>query len=272
MKIISAEERLLQQTGAKIAIFGQWGIGKTSLLKTLDEPTLCLDFEAGLLAVQDWSGDAISVRTWEDARDIACLIGGANPALKSSSAYSQKHFETVKTKWKECDFSASLISDSKYKCIFIDSVTIASKLCLTWCKSQSEAFSEKSGKQDTRAAYGLLASEMSGWLNQFQHVPDKDIIIVGLLEQKTDDFNRASWVPQIEGSKTANEIPGILDEVISMVPMKESEPDGRIILVRKFVCHTLNANSYPAKDRSGRLNEIEDAHLGKLLNKIKIKK
>ena len=38
---------------------------------------------AGLLAVKDWSGDSISVRTWEDARDIACLIGGVNPASKS---------------------------------------------------------------------------------------------------------------------------------------------------------------------------------------------
>ena len=80
MKIISAEERLKQQTGVKMAIFGGFGIGKTSLLKTLSEPTLCLDFEAGLLAVQDWLGDSISVRTWEDARDIACLIGGINPA------------------------------------------------------------------------------------------------------------------------------------------------------------------------------------------------
>ncbi|GHT98556.1 hypothetical protein FACS1894126_4150 [Alphaproteobacteria bacterium] len=261
MKIISAEERLKQQTGVKMAIFGQYGVGKTSLLKTLEEPTICLDFEAGLLAVQEWSGDSITVRTWEEARDIACLIGGANPALKASSAYSQKHFDAVKIRYKDCNFS-------QYKCCFIDSITIASKLCLSWCKSQPEAVSEKSGKQDVRSAYGLLASEMSAWLNQFQHVPDKDIVIVGLLEQKTDDFNRTTWAPQIEGVKTANEIPGILDEVISMVAMKgESEK-----LIRKFVCHTLNTNGYPAKDRSGRLSEIEEAHLGKLLNKIKGKK
>jgi hypothetical protein len=259
MKIISAEERLKQQTGVKMAIFGPFGIGKTSLLKTLDEPTLCLDFEAGLLAVQGWSGDSISVRTWENARDIACLIGGVNPALKANSAYSQKHFDAVKTKYKDYDFS-------KYKCIFVDSITIASKLCLAWCKSQPESFSEKNGKPDTRSAYGLLASEMSAWLSQFQHIPDKDIIIVGLLEQKTDDFNRTSWVPQIEGSKTTLEIPAILDEVISMVTIKNE--NGK--LDRKFVCRTLNAAGYPAKDRSGRLDETEDAHLGKLLAKIKI--
>lgn len=256
MKIISAEERLKQQTGVKLAIFGSFGIGKTSLLKTLSEPTLCLDFEAGLLAVQSWSGDSVSVRTWEDARDIACLIGGVNPASKS--VYGQRHFETAKAKFKDCDFE-------KYKCIFIDSITIASKICLAWCKNQPESFSEKSGKPDIRAAYGLLAFEMSAWLNQFQHIPDKDIIFVGLLNQKTDDFNRTSWVPQIEGTKTAVELPGILDEVISMVPMKGESAN----LERKFVCHTLNANMYPAKDRSGCLNEIEDAHLGKLLAKIK---
>ena len=152
MRIISATDRLKRQTGVKMALFGQFGIGKTSLLKTLDEPTLCLDFEAGMLAVQDWGGDSISVRTWEEARDIACLVGGANPA--SWNAYSQHHYDSAKTKFSDCDFS-------QYKCIFIDSITIASKICLNWCKNQPPAFSDKTGKPDTRAAYGLLAQEMS---------------------------------------------------------------------------------------------------------------
>lgn len=265
MKIISASERLKQQTGVKMAIFGSYGVGKTSLLKTLNEPTLCLDFEAGLLAVQEWQGDSISVRTWEDARDIACLIGGINPASKS--VYSQRHFDAAKAKYSDCDFSASLISDSKYSCIFIDSITIASKICLAWCKNQPESFSEKTGKPDTRAAYGLLASEMSNWLNQFQHIPNKDVIFVGLLDSKTDEFNRTTWTPSIEGAKTALELPGILDEVISMIIMKNEEGN----LERKFVCHTLNPAGYPAKDRSGQLEQLESADLGKLLTKIKSK-
>jgi hypothetical protein len=53
-----------------------------------------------------------------------------------------------------------------------------------------------------------------------------------------------------------------------MVAMKDDS--GK--LVRKFVCRTLNAVGYPAKDRSGRLAETEDAHLGKLLRVIKTKK
>ena len=37
---------------------------------------------------------------------------------------------------------------------------------------------------------------------------------------------------------------------------------------RAFVCHTLNTWGYPAKDRSGRLDAIEEPHLGRLMEKI----
>ena len=247
MKIISADQRLKQQTGVKMVIFGGFGIGKTRLLTTLDEPTLCIDLEAGLLAVQDWQGDAISIRTWNEARDIACLIGGPNPALRPDQPYSQKHYEYV------CAHYGDPTAMKKYKCIFIDSITVASRLCLTWAKSQPESFSDKTGRSDTRAAYGLLASEMMAWLNQFQHIPQKDVILVGILEQRLDDFNRPLWVPQCEGSKTANEIPGVLDEGISMVAMKTEDAPAK----RAFVCQTLNPWGYPAKDLSGRLEMVE---------------
>ncbi len=89
MKIISADERLKQHTGVKLAIFGRYGLGKTSLLKTLDEPTLCLDFEAGLLAVKDcWDGDIISVRGWEEARELACLLGKVSAGSPACYGFS----------------------------------------------------------------------------------------------------------------------------------------------------------------------------------------
>ncbi|WCR54477.1 MAG: hypothetical protein PG981_001499 [Wolbachia endosymbiont of Ctenocephalides orientis wCori] len=121
--------------------------------------------------------------------------------------------------------------------------------------------------QDMRAAYGLLAQEMMAWLNQFQHISDKDIIIVGTLGQYLDDFNRSTWLPQCEGTKTASEIPGIVDEVISMVGIKKD--DGKE--VRSLVCHALNPWGYPAKDGSGCLDMVEEPNLGKLLTKIKTK-
>nr|BDD46864.1 hypothetical protein 28 [bacterium] len=261
LKIVSADERLKNSQGVKMVIFGPFGIGKTSLLKTLDDPTLCIDSEAGMLAVQDWGGDSVSVRTWEEARDIACILGGSNPSFESSEPYSQPHYDYLCEK-----FGGSEVFD-KYKCFFFDSITEVARLCMRWCKKQPEAFSEKTGKPDTRGAYGLLGQEMMGWLSQIQHIPNKDIILVGILEQKTDEFNRTFWVPQIEGSKTANELPGILDQVISMVEMQAED-----VSYRAFVCQTLNEWKYPAKDRSGRLEIVEEPHLGKLLKKIKSKK
>jgi hypothetical protein len=101
---------------------------------------------------------------------------------------------------------------------------------------------------------------MLSWVNQFQHLAGKDVIFVGGLDQKTDDFNMVIYSPQVEGSKMAAELPGILDDVITMAAIQGT---------RKFICQTLNVEGYSAKDRSGKLGVLEDADLGKLLKKIK---
>jgi len=60
LPIISADERLAEHRGIKGCIFGKSGIGKTSLLKTLDPATtLFFDLEAGDLAIGDWPVDTI---------------------------------------------------------------------------------------------------------------------------------------------------------------------------------------------------------------------
>ena len=70
---------------------------------------------------------------------------------------------------------------------------------------------------------------------------------------------------QVEGSKTGLELPGIVDEVITLAEVrpKEGAP------FRAFVCTTINDFGFPAKDRSGRLAMLEPAHLGRLMTKIR---
>jgi hypothetical protein len=260
LKVTNLNKIQSNQKSVKMVIFGPFGVGKTSLLKTLEELTLCLDFEAGLLSVQNWQGtdgsspDVVSLKTWEEARDLACLICGPNPA-KKDQIYSQRHYEYC-TK-KHSDLVEKI---RNYKCIFIDSITVASRLCLEFAKNHPDVINTKTGKPDIRSAYGILATEMLAWVNQFQHLQQIDVVFVGGLDQKQDEFNRTVYAPQCEGSKIAAELPGILDEVITMVAIQGT---------RKFVCQTLNQDGYPAKDRSGKLNVLEEAHLGKLLKKIK---
>ena len=212
IRIISADDRLQEPAGIKGQIWGRYGVGKTSLLWTLDPKfTLAIDLEAGMLAVQGWLGDSVHIRTWDEARDLACWIGGPNPALRSDQPYSLAHFDHVS---KELGDPKTL---EKYQTVFVDSTTNAARYCLQWGKGQPEAFSDRTGKPDMRGAYGVLGREMTAWATQWQYAAGKNIWLVGGLEEKTDDFNRRFWCPLLDGTKAQNELPYIFDEVISMV-------------------------------------------------------
>jgi hypothetical protein len=260
LKIISAEERLAESRGIKAAIFGGSGQGKTSLLWTLpSDRTIFMDLEAGDLAVEGWTGDTIRPRTWQECRDFAAFIGGPNPALRDEQSYSPAHYAMA------CEQFGDPAKLDRYETLFVDSISVAGRLCFQWCRGQPEAFSEKSGKPDIRGAYGLHGREMIAWLTHLQHTRGKNIIFVGILDEKLDDFNRKVYVPQIDGSKTGLELPGIVDEVLTLTALKDEQGQLR----RALVCQTLNPWGYPAKDRSGRLEMVEEPHLGRLFAKIR---
>ncbi len=259
MKIIKASERMAQRGGIKAVILGPSGAGKTTLLRTLpEETTLFYDLEAGDLAVEGWGGDTVRPRTWDECRNLAVLIAGPNPALRDEQFYSAAHFEHVNR-----DGAADALR--QYDTIFIDSITVAGRLCFQWSSGQPEAFSEKTGKPDTRGAYGLHGREMLAWLSCLQHARDRNVVFVGILDQKEDDYGRTQWVPQIEGSKVGRELPGIVDEVITMNELATDEGEK----YRGLVCTSPNPWGFPAKDRSGRLDQVERPHLGKLFEKIR---
>jgi len=260
LPIITADERLAEVRGVKAAIFGPPGIGKTTLLRTLNSTTsLFFDLEAGDLAIEGLAIDTIRPRTWRECRDFAVFIGGPNPALRKDQPYSEDHYQAICKKYGDPKVL------EKYDTVFIDSITVAGRLCFQWCKGQPEAHSEKTGKPDIRGAYGLHGREMIAWLTHLQHTRAKNVIFVGILDEKLDDFNRKVFVPQIDGSKTGLELPGIVDEVLTLTSL----PDDKGVPQRVFVCHTQNSWGYPAKDRSGRLDLLEPPHLGQLIEKIR---
>ena len=148
----------------------------------------------------------------------------------------------------------------------MDSITVAGRLCFQWCSQQKKEVTSSGGSIDNRKVYGLHGQEMIAWLTHLQHTRDKNIWFVGILDEKLDDFNRKYYAPQIEGSKTGLELPGIVDQVITMA---EIQPDDKGKSYRAFICHTINQFNYPAKDRSRRLEAVEEPHLGNLMEKIR---
>lgn len=255
-RIISADERMAEKSGVKALILGPYGIGKTSLLRTLDaETTLFVDGEAGDLAVQDVPSDTIRPLTWPECRHLAAFIGGPNPAFPDTAVYSTAHYAEAVTMFGEGALA-------KYETVFVDSLTKLSRLCLQWCQQQPEAFNAQ-GRPDLRGAYGLLGREMLGFATQLQHARALNVILTCAMEQAKDDFGRLNWEPHIEGSKTGRELPGIVDEVISyaLIDFGDGAP------VRAFVTQKDNEYGMPAKDRSGRLDPVEEPHLGKLIAK-----
>ena len=261
LQIISAEQRLAEKRGHKIVVCGASGVGKTTLARTLEpHSTLFMDLEAGDAAIEGYEIDVIRPKTWADCRDFACYLGGQTLLWRRIS-------HIVKRIMIMC--VNILVIQNKQSvntklCLLI-LLRLQGDLCFQWCTQQPESRSDRTGKLDTRAAYGLHGREMMGWLTQLQHIRSKNVVFVGILDEVTDDYGRKQYALQIEGSKTGRELPGIVDEVITMAVMAGDNGP-----YRAFICGALNEWGYPAKDRSGRLDTLEEPHLGKLLNKMSV--
>ena len=258
LPIISAQQRMAERKGVKLLMLGKSGIGKTTRLKDLDPATtLFIDIEAGDPAVADWPGDTIRPASWPESRDFFVFLAGPDKSLPPDSAFSQAHYDHVIEQFGD---TAQL---DRYQTFFLDSITQLSRQCFAWCKTQPGTVSDRSGKPDLRAAYGLLGQEMISALTHLQHARGKNVVFVAILDERLDDYNRKVFVPQIEGSKTSLELPGIVDEVVTLAEIKAE--DGSTY--RAFVTNTINPYGFPAKDRSGRLDLLEPPHLGALIAK-----
>ncbi len=243
----------------KIGIFGEHGIGKTTLLKTVDaRSTLLVNTDRGDLAVKsiDKELNRIEPRTWEECKDIACYISGYNPMYGPTDDYNKKHYEYAK------EIYSKKFPLNKYNIIFFDSMSRMSTLALNWSLGRPEAFTKK-GERNLMGAYGLLGKQLVNFLYQLQF-SDKNIVVVGALDKVTDpETKMTSWEVRIEGRKGANEIIGVFDQIVSMVWVYAKNNQKS----RAFVCDKDNRWNYPAKKRSN-LEEVEEPHLGNLLDKI----
>lgn len=259
-----------------IALFGPAGIGKTSQLKTLDpKKTLLIDLEAGEVAITGHPVDRIrvmevaqkmGVHPWKLAQAIACLIAGPDPTdeaispdgIRTPGPYSVEAYEAYAKQMDPAMFE-------QYDTLFIDSLTVVSRWSFHYTQRHDpDAFSEKTGRPDTRGAYGAHGRGVVHWLTTLQHQRKYNVVVVGILNEIKDDLGRVTMEPQLTGSMIGKDLPGIFDEVVSMVNLRQE--DGTAY--RAFICHQDNPYAVPAKDRSGCLELVEKPHLGELISKV----
>lgn len=275
LQLETAQDRMARQKKLNTLIMGKSGVGKTYLARTLPpETTLFADAEAGTLSLEKskdqpaWQGTTLNLRKesqklgvhpWELCRALACILAGPDPAAKDGpySFLSYQQYVNV-----VCGGNATMFDH--FQNIFVDSVTVVSRWCLDWAKKQPEAFSEKTGKPDTRGAYGVLGQELVMWATQLQHQP-KNIILSCILEEEMDEFKRVFWNSQIEGKQAGKKLPGIFDLVMTLAWVDFGEPHGK---QRVLITQENNEFGYPAKDRSGLLEKFERPDLGAIIAKI----
>src|SRR5262249_36856142 len=112
------------------------------------------------IAVADLSVASVRPRTWEECRNLACALGGPNPALPPTVAYSEAHYNEVMK-------NPELAGLTGYQILFIDSLTAAARLSFAGAEQQPQAISDR-GRKDLRAIYGAHARNMLSWLNQLR--------------------------------------------------------------------------------------------------------
>jgi hypothetical protein len=193
--------------------------------------------------------------TWPEIRDLIVRIAGPNRSFAPHESFSQAHFDRVDGYFPDIE---------KTQTIFFDTVTAAVRLAFRWASQQPEALTER-GKLDLRSVYGSCARESLLALHHLQSVRGKNIILVGALETVTDDYGRVEHKLQAEGQRIPREILGIVDIVVTMNWITF---DGDDKPTRAFICTSPNPRSYPAKDRSGKLDQLEAPDLGALIRKI----
>ena len=93
---------------------GPSGIGKTMRSKfSIAKRTLVVDVDRGALPLRNFPVDIVRPSGWPEIADLFVAIGGPNPSLPPTSAYSEAHFEKAR----------GLIDVDRYDVIVFNSIT-----------------------------------------------------------------------------------------------------------------------------------------------------
>jgi phage nucleotide-binding protein len=230
MKPLSAKN--LKNKPYFICVYGASGVGKTSLAKTLPGRTLVADAESGLQSIAGTDVDYISLAYDEKGNFIS---------------QTDRYARLVKF----MEYTASAECRATYQNIIIDSLTEIGQ-----CVSK---MMEQKYPADNFKRWGEYGTAMQDFIKHFRDMSHYTTVFIALEDRVDEEDGTSQYVPSVGGKKVKGFILPAFDAVLRMIVDKDG--------ARKFICRTTAKTQ--AKVRCTGVNEVENAHLGELITKIK---
>ncbi|UQZ90857.1 hypothetical protein C4J81_17230 [Deltaproteobacteria bacterium Smac51] len=213
-------------------VIGGPGSGKTSLMATVPDgdTVCCLSAEGGLLSVKDYVLAGI-VHEYP--------IGSVGDLWEGLNALKTEPFR------------------DRYQWVFLDSLTEMAAIC------KKELEDKGAGQPLDFKGWGTYDRTMAALVRSFRDLTSHYNVIVICAESiEYDDLKCRFIAPAMPGKNLKELLPHIFDEVFHA----EVEPDksGQSV----YQLRTRKCSGRPAKDRSGKLNEIETPNLAQIRAKI----
>jgi phage nucleotide-binding protein len=222
---IKTPNELVEQQGAKLLVYGESGVGKTTLCQTAPGKTLVVSMESGLLSIKDAPNlDAIEVKEASEIEQIAELL--ENKTLD-------------------------------YDTVCLDSVTEMAEILLS---------QEKAKSKDPRRAYGEVIEVMIKTMRRFRDLPMHVVFIAKQSRERDESSGMFHYQPMMVGAKLPTQIPYFFDEVLVLRTFDDENEKGETVTSRWL--QTKIGQNYIAKDRSGKLDELESPDLAIIINKL----
>lgn len=141
----------------------------------------------------------------------------------------------------------------RFRTLCVDSVSEIAERVLVYAASKNN---------DGRAAYGDMQKDVTKIIKEFRDLPGWNVYMSAKQERLKNDAGVFMNQPMMPGNKMGQALPYLPDEVFQLdIGMTTDGKPYRFLRTQPDFAND-------AKDRSGKLQPIEEPHLGKIFNKI----